>query len=116
MIESIIIDWQFKSADKNHIEEERHLYYVTMTCAIDHLVLMQYKNTSNPHIACLDSEFCRMHYSSQSDEQVKDLVSFYTTGLSHLYLSYAEKFQPDHLVNQTLEKLLVGDKVTACSR
>ena len=109
----ILLDgnWQFNSADKNYIEEERRLYYVAMTRAIEHLVLMQYTGTDNPHIACIDTEFCSSHFSRAGD-QIKDMVSFYMSGLSQLYLSYAAKFQASHPVNQTLENLNVGDRMT----
>ncbi|MDX2502950.1 MAG: RecQ family ATP-dependent DNA helicase [Gammaproteobacteria bacterium] len=108
----IILDggWNFNSQDRAYIEEERRLYYVAMTRAIEQLILMQQSGVKNPHIALLSNDYCSTCWSN-AENRVAQLRRFSITGLRQIYLSYAAKKNAQQPINKTLENLHPGDSI-----
>ena len=109
----IILDggWQFRS---NHDrEEERRLFYVGMTRAMEALVLMQRGDCQNPHITtlCNDADESLCMRSIQPSGSY-DLKQYQLIGMKDLFLSYAGRFTETHPATATLHQLIVGNELT----
>lgn len=108
----IVLDggWAFKQSEKAYQEEERRLYYVAMTRAIDQLILFDIKNAANPHLPLIDQSCLSSIYSS-AQERIIDEIQFSTTGMSQIHLSYVGRYTKNHPTHQRLAGLNVNDKV-----
>ena len=100
-------NWEFrKESDR---EEERRLFYVGMSRAMDCLVLMQRLDAKNPHIPCVLGETCQER--GPIPDWQYPLKEYRTLGMKDLYLDYAGSFQPKHRVHAVLRNLAAGDAV-----
>ena len=109
----IILDgaWNAHSSYKASEEEERRLYYVAMTRAVEQLLIMSYNNNENPHIPLLDKTCC-VAIISQAEQTIYKLHQFYSIGLKHLYLSYAAKMESHSPNLKLLQQLNADDRVS----
>ena len=114
----IVLDgaWNYKTNDSLQHEEERRLYYVAMTRAEEQLILMYYaaQPQDNPHISLIDKSVCS-EYISQADTILSQSAIFMTTGLSHLFLSYAARMTDNNPAIRLLNELEAGDQVQLVS-
>ena len=106
--------WQFTNQAKPKHEDERRLYYVAMTRAIDQLILFSRRDQINPHISLIAVEHKSDHFSA-SNLTCLQLLKFTTTGLKRLRISYACQFLAEHPVHGTLAQLNTGDEVQLLS-
>ncbi len=102
--------WRFTYADAAHCEEERRLYYVAMTRAIEQLVLFRIQNADNPHLAVLDNNVISGDFS-KCQRHLEGMTRFHTVGLPMLYLSFAGRYPQGHKVHHCLDWLNTGDRV-----
>ena len=108
----ILLDggWQYRNAQEQ--EEERRLFYVGMTRAMEALVLFQRDDCQNPHITAL----CDEAEESLSVRSIQPsggytLRHYQLLGMKDLFLSYAGRFAENHPVNTVLQQLNVGDEL-----
>ena len=109
----ILLDggWQFRKPQDQ--EEERRLFYVGMTRAMESLVILQRSDSQNPHIKTLRDdvdESLVMRAIQPSGGYT--LKHYQLLGMQDLFLSYAGRFAEGHPVHATLQQLNVGDELT----
>ncbi len=106
----IILDGNWQESASVHYqydsEEERRLYYVAMTRAMEQLVLCQRQDEQNPHISLLSSEACVERVASPTGSY--PVKTYQMLGLRDVYLSYAGTFSEDHKIHTALQQLSVG--------
>ncbi len=106
----IILDGGWELRNENNTEEERRLFYVGMTRAMEQLVILKRKDQNNPHLsapinednciqraACIEGHYTAKHYS--------------LLGMKDLYLSYAGRMETSHQIHRQLGIMNVGDTV-----
>ena len=106
----VLLDGGWDANKRNDAEEERRLYYVGMTRAMEQLVICQRKDQHNPHIPLLDQEACITR--SISPEDSYPLKRYQLLGLKDLYLSYAGARKPTDTIHSALHRLNTGDSIT----
>lgn len=106
----ILLDggWEIRRAREQ--EEERRLFYVGMTRAMDCLVLLQRQDARNPHINLLDGEALHVR-SYHQPARSYPLKAYRTLGMQDLFLSYAGEFGSKHPIHTELRQLNAGDAV-----
>ncbi|HHQ4726836.1 TPA: UvrD-helicase domain-containing protein, partial [Aeromonas veronii] len=107
----ILLDggWQ-RSAElsASNLEEERRLFYVGMTRAIERLVLMARHDQRNPHIPLIASHcYVQRPNATRPDRQRR----FAMMGMSQLVLGYAGHSDEGQTIHNKLRALKVGDAV-----
>ena len=100
-------NWEFRK--KSDREEERRLFYVGMSRAMDCLVLMQRLDAKNPHVPGVLGKTC-LERRPIPDWQYP-LKEYRTLGLQDLHLSYAGLLPSTHRVHAVLRNLAAGDEV-----
>ena len=103
-------NWQLTDQAIVEHEDERRLYYVAMTRAIDQLILFSRKDQPNPHLPVIVAEH-KSDQFSESNLTCQKLLEFKTTGLKRLHISYACKFSAESPIHEALMQLNAGDKV-----
>lgn len=101
--------WQ-RSAElsASNLEEERRLFYVGMTRAIDRLVIMARQDQRNPHIPLI-MPLC---YTQLTDAKRPERQRrFAMMGMSQLVLGYAGHSDEGQPIHSQLRSLKVGDAV-----
>ncbi|WP_446891780.1 RecQ family ATP-dependent DNA helicase [Aeromonas veronii] len=107
----LILDggWQrCAESNANNIEEERRLFYVAMTRAIQRLVVMSRADQRHPHLPLI-AERC-YNESSQATAPVRQR-RFAIMGMRQLDIGYAGRSNENHSIHQNLRQLHVGDAV-----
>ena len=104
----LILDGHWKP-QQDQLEEERRLFYVAMTRAMDGLVLLRHKGARNPHLGHLNGPACFHREGPTSGSY--PLKGHAILGLQDLYLSYAGRKAEDHRIHAALRKLHAGDTV-----
>jgi len=105
-----ILDHGWKN---NDIEEERRLYYVGMTRAMEHLTLFAVQNSGNPHTAVLARHpfvCCRQTPNAEITGFSKD-VTISILGMEDLYISFPQRFAQNHPIHEHLAALKTGDRI-----
>ncbi|MET4709119.1 ATP-dependent DNA helicase RecQ [Endozoicomonas sp. NE43] len=108
----ILLDgsWQLRKPQEQ--EEERRLFYVGMTRAMDLLVIFRRNDCSNPHIHDLtegvEDALCVRTTQNHGNYPLKQ---YQILGLQDLYLSYAGNFHKNHRIHTILRQLNVGDQL-----
>ncbi|MGQ4692788.1 RecQ family ATP-dependent DNA helicase [Aeromonas veronii] len=92
----------------SNLEEERRLFYVGMTRAIERLVLMARHDQRNPHIPLIASHcYVQRPNATRPDRQRR----FAMMGMSQLVLGYAGHSDEGQTIHNELRALKVGDAV-----
>ncbi|WP_421232655.1 3'-5' exonuclease [Aeromonas jandaei] len=92
----------------SNLEEERRLFYVGMTRAIERLVLMARHDQRNPHIPLIASHcYVQTPNATRPDRQRR----FAMMGMSQLVLGYAGRSSETHRIHRLLSQIKVGDAV-----
>ena len=106
-----ILDHGWTSRD---MKEERRLFYVGMTRAMQHLTLCKIQGASNPHLATLDNHpFIRQTTAPAVPLRgFSEDLTVSILGMEDLYLSFPGRFAADQKIHKHLAKLRTGDKVT----
>ena len=105
-----ILDHGWKNTE---IEEERRLYYVGMTRAMEHLTLFKVQNSGNPHTAVLT----RHPFVGRRQAPNVDITGFSNDvtisilGMEDLYISFPQRFAKDHPIHEHLAALKTGDRI-----
>ena len=105
-----ILDHGWKDKE---IEEERRLYYVGMTRAMEHLTLFAVQNSGNPHTAVLAHHpfvCCKQAPNAQITGFSKD-VTISILGMEDLYISFPQRFSQNHPIHEHLAALKAGETV-----
>lgn len=107
----LILDgaWQNTLArDTPLLEEERRLFYVAMTRAIDRLVILSRQDQQHPHLPLI-ADLC--HQESPQAIAPDRQRRFTVMGMRQLVLSYAGRSNETHDIHRCLRQLQVGDAV-----
>ncbi len=104
----MILDGGWRAHTDNK-EEERRLFYVGMTRAMEQLVIVQRKDQVNPHIPLLAEE----SYLSRDalPEGSYTPKSYFLLGMKDLYLSFASRMAASDPIHQQLKNTHVGDSL-----
>lgn len=106
--------WAVAGLPQAKVEEERRLYYVAMTRAIDQLILFSRQDETNPHIPLISGDLTSLCFS-EAERACTQVYRFTTTGFGRLYLSYVSLFPADHPAHALLCALNPGDEVRLAS-
>ena len=105
-----LLDGGWNVRNQQDQEEERRLFYVGMTRAMDSLVIFQRNDCQNPHIPLLSNDaeesICARSIKPAGDYILKQ---YQILGMKDLYLSYAGNLHENHPIHQQLRQLTVGD-------
>ncbi len=104
--------WQTRSSSSD-IEDERRLFYVAMTRAMETLTILSVKGTINPHLPLLKSSNCMiLEFKSQNASTNAHMNRrFQILGLKNLYLGFPGTFDQQARIHADLAKLNPGDSV-----
>lgn len=105
----LVLDGHWKPKQQNQLEEERRLFYVAMTRAMDGLVLFSGQGADNPHLRHLTGEACFHREGPKSGSY--PLTGHAILGLQDFYLSYAGRRAENHCIHAALRELHAGDTV-----
>ncbi len=101
-------------------EDERRLYYVGMSRARETLQLFSIDNVENPHVAALNGEFqvIRRLHPQHGQGKMADRIGpptcrYILLGMADLFMDFAGLRKEGDPVRIGLEKLSVGDLLTA---
>lgn len=99
------------------IEDERRLFYVAMTRAMETLTVMSVNGVANPHIGLLKSGNCLISEFQSPKTSRRDYTKkqFQILGLKNLYLGFPGTFDQHSRIHSDLEALNPGDSVTLSS-
>ena len=106
--------WQVSSSSPN-IEDERRLFYVALTRAMETLTILSVNNTANPHIPLLKSsnylisEFERQNATATANDHLNK--RYQILGLKDLYLGFPGTFDRQAKIHTELAALNPGDPV-----
>lgn len=107
----LILDggWQ-RSAESasNNIEEERRLFYVAMTLAIQRLVVMSRADQQHPHLPLITERCYKESFQAYAPVRLR---RFAIMGMRQLDIGYAGRSNENHPIHQSLRQLHVGDAV-----
>lgn len=107
----LILDGGWQSAltrDVSLLEEERRLFYVAMTRAIERLVIMARQDQQHPHLPLIAEHCHREQIQANAPTRQR---RFTIIGMRQLVISYAGRINENHPVHQRLRELQVGDAV-----
>ncbi|MYC64228.1 MAG: RecQ family ATP-dependent DNA helicase [Caldilineaceae bacterium SB0661_bin_34] len=105
----LVLDGHWKLQGQDQLEEERRLFYVAMTRAMDSLVLFRCQGADNPHLKHLTGEACFFREGPNSGSY--PLTGHAILGLQDFYLSYAGRKEENHHIHAALRELHAGDTV-----
>ena len=105
----LALDGHWKLQGQDQLEEERRLFYVAMTRAMDGLVLFRRQGADNPHLKHLTGEAC--FYREGPNSGSYPLTGHAILGLQDFYLSYAGRKEENHHIHAALRELYAGDTV-----
>ena len=106
----LVLDGHWQLQRRDQPEEERRLFYVAMTRAMDYLVLFHRHGANNPHLRHISGEAC-LHREGPGSGSYP-LRGYATLGLPDLFLSFAGRKGEDHRIHAALRDLHAGDTVS----
>lgn len=104
--------WETMKSPKT--EDNRRLFYVAMTRAMETLTIISASSALNPHIPLLRSNNCLVSEFQSRATNKKDLANkrFQMIGLKNLYLGFPGTFHPKARIHDDLAALAPGSPVT----
>ncbi len=105
----IILDGGWQLRHEINTEEERRLFYVAMTRAMEQLVIIRRHDQSNPHLPLTSENNSLFREGSSEGSYVPQHYSL--LGMRDLYLSYAGRMDTNHPIHQHLRSMNAGDLV-----
>ena len=104
----LILDGHWQPRRPDQLEEERRLFYVAMTRAMDGFLLRR-QGSDNPHLRHLNGPAC-LHREGPRNGSYP-LMRHAILGLQDFYLSYAGRKARNHRIHAALRELHAGDTV-----
>lgn len=105
-----ILGDSWKKGEGADIEDERRLYYVSMSRARETLHLFSLASCQNPHIAVLTGDFLlSRHIPINIEEQ--ETRTYNLLGMEDLFIDYAGIKPENHPSRLALQKIKAGDKL-----
>ncbi|MDD4391593.1 MAG: RecQ family ATP-dependent DNA helicase [Desulfobacterales bacterium] len=97
--------------DAESLEEERRLYYVSMTRAQNMLTVFRRRDWHNPHAGLIDPEHVVERIVDIASDPSPESFSrrYAVLGMKHLFLDYAGRKRPEDPVHEALRRLNTGD-------
>lgn len=104
--------WQASSSSPD-IEDERRLFYVAMTRAMETLTILSVNGSANPHLPLLKFSNCKVvEFQSQNTEpKAPTKKRFQILGLKNLYLGFPGTFNHRARIHADLAALNPNDPV-----
>ncbi|MCB2216077.1 MAG: RecQ family ATP-dependent DNA helicase [Desulfobulbaceae bacterium] len=93
------------------IEDERRLYYVSMSRARETLHLFSIQTTANPHASLLAGDFLTTRKPTTTDPSRTTSHSYHVLGMEDLFLDYIGIRIETHPSRQAIKKLQAGDRL-----
>jgi len=108
--------WQATSSSLD-IEDERRLFYVAMTRAMETLTVLSVDKSTNPHLPLLELSNCKVSEFQSQNAGTNDYTNrrFQILGLKDLYLGFPGTFSQQAKIHDYLAALNPGDPVVMTS-
>jgi ATP-dependent DNA helicase RecQ len=107
-----ILGDSWKKGEGADIEDERRLYYVSMSRARETLHLFSLASSPNPHVLVLAGDFLLTRHISSNVKERKRTRSYRLLGMDDLFLDFAGLKPETHPVRLALKNTKVGDKLS----
>ena len=102
-------NWQVKQEDD--LEDERRLYYVSMSRARETLHLFSVRQRANPHLRHVEGDFCLRRPMPPVTLPESGRRRSTLLGLEDVFLDFAGLKAPQHPSRLALERLAAGDRL-----
>ncbi|MBM9612974.1 RecQ family ATP-dependent DNA helicase [Desulfobulbus rhabdoformis] len=106
-----ILGENWREATAHELEEERRLYYVSMSRARESLHLFSLAHRVHPHVALLAGDWIKRRTVLPGEERSQQVRFYHLLGLEDVFLDYAGLKPEGHQSRQALEQLVAGDRV-----
>nr|WP_321466165.1 RecQ family ATP-dependent DNA helicase [uncultured Desulfobulbus sp.] len=92
-------------------EDERRLYYVSMSRARETLHLFSLQSAINPHLALLEGAFLHKRQAAAVEDARQNPRQYHLLGLEDLFIDFAGTRGEFHPGRQALAEMAAGDRV-----
>ncbi|WP_160173760.1 3'-5' exonuclease [Nitrincola sp. A-D6] len=97
-------DW---SVSGQPVEEERRLYYVAMTRAINTLTLCEFKGTDSHFVSSLRTQIKEVEWNGSYKPELKK--TYRTLSLAEIDIGYPGSHHPTHAIHDRIKAVKPGD-------
>ena len=106
-----ILGDSWEKAASKEIEDERRLYYVSMSRARETLHLFTLEDSGNPHSSLLAGDFLTLRKVAAGTKDVRKTRSYHLLGMEDLYLDFIAAKPEQHTARRALKKIKAGDSL-----
>jgi len=104
-----ILGGSWNNGSPTTLEDERRLYYVSMSRARETLHLFSLPTVANPHLALLEGDFLVGRAVAPLVDRQPVRRTYHLLGLEDFFIDFAGLKSEQHPVRQTLNRMVAGD-------